>query len=49
MDDGLQNYQLKQDVKFLLIDKQLKLGNAYTYANKLGFGASPFFKLGEEK
>ncbi len=29
MDDGLQNYQLKQDVKFLLIDKHLKLGNGY--------------------
>ena len=29
MDDGLQNYQLKQDVKFLLVDKQLKLGNGY--------------------
>ena len=29
--------------------QQLKLGNAYTYANKLGFGASPFFKLDEEK
>jgi len=29
MDDGLQNYQLKQDVKFLLIDKNLKLGNGY--------------------
>ena len=29
MDDGLQNYQLKQDIKFLLIDKQLKLGNGY--------------------
>ena len=29
--------------------QQLKLGNAHTYPNKLGFGASPFFKLGEEK
>ena len=29
MDDGLQNYQLKQDVKFLLVDKQLKLGNGF--------------------
>ncbi len=29
MDDGLQNYQLKQDVKFLLIDKHLKLGNGF--------------------
>tara|TARA_A200000113_G_scaffold114337_1_gene102719 strand:- start:612 stop:1616 length:1005 start_codon:yes stop_codon:yes gene_type:complete len=29
MDDGLQNYQLKQDIKFLLIDKKLKLGNGY--------------------
>ena len=29
MDDGLQNYQLEQDIKFLLIDKHLKLGNGY--------------------
>ena len=29
MDDGLQNYQLKQDVKFLLIDQNLKFGNGY--------------------
>ena len=29
MDDGLQNYQLKQDIKFLLVDKHLKLGNGY--------------------
>ena len=29
MDDGLQNYQLKQDVKILLVDKHLKLGNGY--------------------
>lgn len=29
MDDGLQNYQLKQDVKILLVDKYLKLGNGY--------------------
>ena len=29
MDDGLQNYQLKQDIKFLLIDKKLKLGNGF--------------------
>ena len=29
MDDGLQNYQLKHDIKFLLIDKQLKFGNGY--------------------
>ena len=29
MDDGLQNYQLKQDIKFLLVDKKLKLGNGY--------------------
>jgi len=27
MDDGLQNYQLEQDVKFLLVDKNLKFGN----------------------
>ena len=29
MDDGLQNYQLKQDVKFLLIDKKLMFGNGF--------------------
>ena len=29
MDDGLQNYQLKQDIKFLLIDKNLKFGNEF--------------------
>jgi len=29
MDDGLQNYQLKQDIKFLLVDKKRKLGNGY--------------------
>ena len=29
MDDGLQNYQLEQDIKFLLIDKNLKFGNEY--------------------
>ena len=27
MDDGLQNYQLEQDVKFMLVDKNLKFGN----------------------
>ena len=27
MDDGLQNYQLEQDVKLLLIDKKLLFGN----------------------
>ena len=29
MDDGLQNYQLKHDIKLLLVDKHLKLGNGY--------------------
>ncbi len=29
MDDGLQNYQLYQDIKCLLIDRNLKLGNGY--------------------
>ncbi len=29
MDDGLQNYQLEQDIKFLLIDKNLKFGNQF--------------------
>jgi len=29
--------------------QELKLGNASTYANKLGFGASTFFKLNNEE
>ena len=29
MDDGLQNYQLKQDIKLLLIDKKILFGNGY--------------------
>ena len=29
MDDGLQNYQLEQDIKFLLVDKNLKFGNEF--------------------
>ena len=29
MDDGLQNYQLKQDIKFMLVDKNLKFGNEF--------------------
>ncbi len=29
MDDGLQNYQLAQDIKFLLVDKNLKFGNEF--------------------
>ena len=29
MDDGLQNYQLEQDVKFMLADKNLKFGNEF--------------------
>ena len=29
MDDGLQNYQLEQDIKLLLIDKELLFGNRY--------------------
>ena len=29
MDDGLQNYQLEQDIKLLLIDKELLFGNGY--------------------
>jgi len=29
--------------------QELKLGNASTYTNKLGFGASPFFKLNNEE
>ena len=29
MDDGLQNYQLIQDIKFLLVDKNLEFGNEF--------------------
>ncbi len=29
MDDGLQNYQLNQDIKFVLVDKDLKFGNEF--------------------
>ena len=29
MDDGLQNYQLEQDIRLLLIDKKLLFGNKY--------------------
>ena len=29
MDDGRQNYQIKHDITFLLIDQKLKLGNGY--------------------
>ena len=39
----------RESAEWNIAKQQLKLGNAYTYANKLGFGASPFFKLGEEK
>ena len=29
MDDGLQNYQLEQDIKFMLVDENLKFGNEF--------------------
>ena len=29
MDDGIQNYKLEQDIKFMLIDKNLKFGNEF--------------------
>ncbi|MDC0093267.1 tetraacyldisaccharide 4'-kinase [Alphaproteobacteria bacterium] len=29
MDDGLQNYQLEQDIKLLLVDKKILFGNGY--------------------
>ena len=38
-----------ESMEWNIAKQQLKLGNAYTYPNKLGFGASPFFKLREEK
>ena len=41
--------QKREAAEWNIAKQQLKLGNAYTYPNKLGFGASPFFKLGEEK
>ena len=39
----------RESAEWNIAKQQLKLGKAYTYPNKLGFGASPFFKLGEEK
>ena len=39
----------QESTEWNIAKQQLKLGNAYTYPNKLGFGASPFFKLDEEK
>ena len=39
----------RESAEWNIAKQQLKLGNAHTYPNKLGFGASPFFKLGEEK
>jgi len=39
----------RETAEWNIAKQQLKLGNAYTYPNKLGFGASPFFKLREEK
>ena len=41
--------QKRESAEWNIAKQQLKLGNAHTYPNKLGFGASPFFKLGEEK
>jgi len=38
-----------ESMEWNIAKQQLKLGNAHTYPNKLGFGASPFFKLREEK
>ena len=39
----------REAAEWNIAKQQLRLGNAYTYPNKLGFGASPFFKLDEEK
>ena len=39
----------RESAEWNVAKQQLKLGSAYTYPNKLGFGVSPFFKLGEEK
>ena len=39
----------RESAEWNVAKQQLKLGNAYTYPNKLGFGVSPFFKLDEEK
>jgi uncharacterized membrane protein YgaE (UPF0421/DUF939 family) len=41
--------QKREAAEWNIAKQQLKLGNAYTYPNKLGFGVSPFFKLNEEK
>ena len=39
----------RETAEWNIAKQQLKLGNAKTVPNKLGFGASPFFKLAEEK
>ena len=39
----------QESTEWNIAKQQLKLGNAYSYPNKLGFGASPFFKLDEGK
>ena len=39
----------QESTEWNIAQQQLKLGNAHTYPNKLGFGASPFFKLDEGK
>ena len=39
----------QESTEWNIAKQQLKLGNAHTYPNKLGFGASPFFKLDEGK
>ena len=55
LSQGIQMYkeelsrQKRESAEWNIAKQQLKLGNAYTYPNKLGFGVSPFFKLNEEK
>ena len=41
--------QKREAAEWNVAKQQLRLGSATTYPNKLGFGASPFFKLNEEK
>ena len=38
-----------ESMEWNIAKQELKLGNAKTYSNKIGFGSNPFFKLAQEK
>ena len=44
-----QTKERMQSLDWNVSKQELKLGNASTYPNKLGFGSSPFFKLNNEE